>query len=84
MFRRCLLACCVSVCHLQRRGKYPRQYYYAQLLESEDAKKIFPGDAIARAKQYLQACKSTGAYSESRGTALFREQIAEVIASSCW
>lgn len=52
---------------------------YPELLESEDAKKIFPGDAIARAKQYLQACKSTGAYSESRGTALFREQIAEAI-----
>ena len=54
----------------------------AQLTSSKDAEKIFPSDAIARAKEYLEACKSTGAYSESKGTALMRKQVAEVKAAN--
>ena len=49
-----------------------------QLLENEDAKKIFPSDVLERAKLYLDNIGSTGAYSESRGAAICREQIAEV------
>lgn len=49
-----------------------------QLIETPEAKTLFPSDVLERAKQYLGAVKSTGAYSESKGTALLRQQVAEV------
>ena len=37
---------------------------------------MFPSDAVARAKKYLDAIGTTGAYSESNGATVFREEIA--------
>ena len=51
------------------------------MLENEAAKQIFPSDVLERAKLYLDNIGSTGAYSESRGAAICREQIAEVCAT---
>lgn len=54
----------------------------AQLLEFENVEKLFPSDVIKRAKEYLDAIPGgTGAYSDSQGAAIIREQIAEV--STC-
>ncbi|KAK9807161.1 hypothetical protein WJX73_002229 [Symbiochloris irregularis] len=52
---------------------------YPQLIEQPGIEKIFPADALSRAKEYLAACKSTGAYSESKGTALFRKEVSEAV-----
>lgn len=48
-------------------------------MELPNAADIFPPDAIARAKSYLGAIKSTGAYSDSNGAAYFRGLIAEAL-----
>ena len=50
-----------------------------QLLDHPEAGKIFPKDVLARAKLYLDKIGSTGAYTESRGAAICREHIAEVL-----
>ncbi len=48
------------------------------LLERPDVEKIFPKDAIARAKKILAAFKGgVGAYSDSRGNPLVREEVAK-------
>ena len=49
-----------------------------QLLDDPNASKIFPKDALVRAREYLDAIGSTGAYTESQGAAIFRDQIAKV------
>jgi len=40
---------------------------------------IFPHDAVARASAYLSEIKSVGAYSESQGVTMVREEVAEFI-----
>ena len=40
---------------------------------------MFPSDAVARAKKYLDAIGTTGAYSESNGATVFREEIAAAL-----
>ena len=51
------------------------------LLASPEAAKIFPADAIARAKEYLTSVpEGVGAYSESQGFAIVRQQVADFIA----
>ena len=50
-----------------------------QLMDLPNAADIFPPDAIARAKSYLSAIKSTGAYSDSNGAMVFRNIIAEAL-----
>ena len=55
----------MSLCHLQ-------------LLDDPATSKMFPKDAAARARKYLDAIGSTGAYTESQGAMVFREDIAQV------
>eukprot|EP00889_Picochlorum_renovo_P004270 jgi/Picre1/31300/NNA_006653.t1 len=51
---------------------------YPELLEKEEAKKIFPEDVLARAREYLSNIKGgTGAYSESKGALICREHVAK-------
>ena len=50
---------------------------YPALMDSEHASSLFPSDAIARAREMLDACHSIGAYSHSKGVPLIREHIAE-------
>ena len=45
-------------------------------MDLPNASEIFPSDVMARAKRYLAAIGSTGAYSDSLGAAVFREDIA--------
>ncbi|KAI9357230.1 pyridoxal phosphate-dependent transferase [Zopfochytrium polystomum] len=55
---------------------------YPDLLEEENlatTKKLFAGDAIARAKSYLKAVGSTGAYSHSQGVPIVRQEVAKFI-----
>ena len=50
------------------------------LLDRPDIDKIFPKDAIARAKKFLGAFKGgIGAYTDSRGNPLVREEVAKFI-----
>lgn len=50
------------------------------LLERADVDKIFPKDAIARAKKILASFKGgIGAYTDSRGNPLVREEVAKFI-----
>ena len=50
-----------------------------QLLELEGVEKMFPADVIKRAKEYLDSIPGgTGAYSDSQGALIIREQIAKV------
>lgn len=49
------------------------------MLEVDGIDKIFPADVIKRAKEYLDAIPGgTGAYSDSQGAPILREQIAKV------
>ncbi len=48
------------------------------MMEVEAVKELFPADTVRRAKEYLDAIGSTGAYTESQGAAIFRQQIALV------
>ncbi|ELR24802.1 alanine aminotransferase, mitochondrial, putative [Acanthamoeba castellanii str. Neff] len=53
---------------------------YPALLESADAERLFPKDAIARAKSILHDIPGgLGAYSNSRGERTVREHVAEFI-----
>jgi alanine transaminase len=55
-----------------------------QLLESDKVGELFPSDVIARAKRYLAAIPGgTGAYSDSRGAMVLRQDIAKVADQSC-
>lgn len=49
------------------------------LLEDPAIAAKFPADAIARAKEYLADLKSLGAYTDSRGSCLVRQQVAEFL-----
>lgn len=50
------------------------------LLERPDVDKMFPKDAIARAKKILSSFKGgVGAYTDSRGNPLVREEVAKFI-----
>ena len=62
------------------RPEHTNKFQYAlQLMEHDDIDKLFPADAIKRAKEYLEALApgGTGAYTDSQGLQLCREQIAE-------
>ncbi|CAI5956621.1 unnamed protein product [Closterium sp. NIES-65] len=51
------------------------------LMENPETAKLFPADAIARAKKYLSfTTGGIGAYSDSRGLAGIRKEVAEFIA----
>ena len=50
-----------------------------QLLDMPNVTDIFPSDAVAKAKKYLDAIGTTGAYSESNGATVFREEIAAAL-----
>jgi alanine transaminase len=52
---------------------------YPELLDDPATSKMFPKDAAARARKYLDAIGSTGAYTESQGAMVFREDIAQGI-----
>ena len=47
-----------------------------QLMDMPNASDIFPSDVMERARRYLGAIGSTGAYSDSQGASIFREEIA--------
>lgn len=50
------------------------------LLDEPNISTLFPSDAIARAKLYLQHFKGgIGAYSDSRGNAYVRQEVADFI-----
>ena len=50
------------------------------MLEFDNIDKLFPSDVIKRAKEYLDAIPGgTGAYSDSQGASIIREQIAKVL-----
>jgi glutamate--glyoxylate aminotransferase len=50
------------------------------LLESPDVHKLFPADAIARAKKYLKAVPGgVGAYSDSKGLGIIRQEYADFL-----
>lgn len=62
-------------------GSMPFHVAILQLLEREEAKAIFPADAIARAREYLSNIPGgTGAYSESKGALICRQHVAQGIA----
>lgn len=71
----------------QKPLTWPRQVLALVDLSEEDgvdhpdAAKLFPSDAIARAKEIKAnlACGSTGAYSHSKGVKCFREDVAAFI-----
>lgn len=62
---------------------FPRQVLslvnYPELLDHPAAATIFPKDVILRARRYLEAIGSTGAYQDSRGNAVVRQEIADFI-----
>jgi aspartate/methionine/tyrosine aminotransferase len=50
------------------------------LLNNPEAVKLFPKDAVERARQLLDAFKGgVGAYQDSRGNPLVRQQVADFI-----
>ena len=50
-----------------------------ELMEAEAIKTLYPADVIDRAKMYIGAVPSVGAYSDSQGVPLVRQHIAEFI-----
>lgn len=51
------------------------------LVDDPRTKELFPEDAIARAKKLLASFKGgVGAYTDSRGNPLIRDEVAEFIA----
>lgn len=68
----------------QKPITFPRQVLslvsYPQLLDNPDAGKLFPADAIERAKTYLANLPGgSGAYQDSRGNMHVRKEVAEFI-----
>lgn len=53
---------------------------YPDLLKNEHISKIFPADAIERAKEIMSNLKSVGAYSHSKGVEYFRDTVSKYIA----
>lgn len=51
------------------------------LLNNPKAASLFPSDAIARAKEMMGYIGSIGAYSDSRGAAGIRQEVADFIAA---
>lgn len=49
------------------------------LLEDPGTAKLYPEDVLARAKEYLGGYPNFGAYSHSKGVALFRQKVADYI-----
>ena len=50
-----------------------------QMLKWSSVKDLFPPDVIKRAQEYMDAIPGgTGAYSESQGASICREQVAKV------
>ena len=68
---------CARGARPSRHANRPRRA--AQLLELPNVTDIFPSDAVAKAKKYLDAIHTTGAYSESNGATVFREEIAAAL-----
>ncbi|EGD75245.1 alanine aminotransferase [Salpingoeca rosetta] len=69
----------------QKPITFPRQVISLvtcpQLLEHPDVGKLFPEDAIARAKKYLDNLPGgSGAYQDSRGNMYVRQEVADFIA----
>lgn len=62
---------------------FPRQVLaltnYPELIDHPAAKTIFPQDALDRARRYLEAVGSTGAYQDSRGNVVVRQEVADFI-----
>ena len=54
---------------------------YPALLDTPGADKLFAPDAMARARQYLDAETKVGAYTESQGLAIVRQEVAEFISA---
>jgi len=52
---------------------------YPDLLENKDTLKLFPADAINRAKAIIDEIGSTGAYTHSKGIPSIRQHVAEFI-----
>lgn len=52
---------------------------YPDLLENDNTSKIFPEDAIKRAKAIIDEIGSTGAYTHSKGIPSIRQHVAEFI-----
>ena len=69
----------------QKPLTWPRQVMALVDLNSEngidhpDASKLFPADAIRRAREIKAACGSSGAYSHSKGIKALREDVAQFI-----
>ncbi|KAK4703608.1 alanine transaminase, partial [Phenoliferia sp. Uapishka_3] len=53
---------------------------YPDLITHPEASKIFPADALARAKSLMEEVHSVGAYSHSMGVPAIRKRVAEFIA----
>jgi len=52
---------------------------YPALLDMPGAEQLFAPDAMARAREYLDAETKVGAYTESQGLAIVRQQVADFI-----
>jgi len=67
----------------QKPITFPRQVLalvtYPDLMNLPNIGQIFPEDVIARAKSYLKAVGSTGAYQDSRGNAMVRTEVANFL-----
>lgn len=80
----------ITYCNIgnpQQLGQPPLTFFrqvislleYPQLLDHPDAQRIFPRDAIERARRMLKAGGPTGAYSHSQGMEYVREEVAQFI-----
>jgi aspartate/methionine/tyrosine aminotransferase len=68
----------------QKAITFPRQVLacvnYPELLETPEAKTLFPADVLSRSRTYLDALPGgTGAYQDSRGNMAIREEVAAFI-----
>eukprot|EP00051_Salpingoeca_urceolata_P027423 m.481428 g.481428 ORF g.481428 m.481428 type:complete len:476 (+) comp22167_c0_seq1:153-1580(+) len=67
----------------QKPLTFPRQVLslvsYPKLLEDPVALSKFPADAVKRARAYIKATKGTGAYQDSKGNALVRQEVADFL-----
>lgn len=80
----------VTYCNIgnpQQLGQTPITFFrqvlslveYPALMDNEATRTFFPQDAVARAKDFLAKAGGPGAYSESRGRAHVRNDVAEFI-----
>jgi glutamate--glyoxylate aminotransferase len=88
---------CHAVGNPQQLGQKPLTFnrYVIALCSSPDllanpkAAELFPADAIARARELMGYVGSVGAYSDSRGAAGIRQEVASFIerrdgCAACW